>query len=144
MVTAKKTIFILVILGITFPVFGVLAKFPDDLPIFSAMPDSPFYFLKIWYEKAVLFFTFDLTARAERYRVFAEKRAYEAQEMVKLGKIDLAQRAEESFRFYLNKAKESLERAIQKAIERKKEELKRELEKKVEDIIKKLKESSSL
>jgi hypothetical protein len=139
----KKIIIGLIILGLFMPVyFGASlprrsvaqAGFPDDLPFVSAMPDNVFYFLKIWYEKAVIFFTFDLAKRAERYRTFAEKRAYEADEMIKEGKTDLAQKAEDMYKSYLNKAQDALEKAIQKAIDKKKEELKQELEKKVEEI----------
>jgi hypothetical protein len=140
----KKIIIGLIILGLFMPSAAALAKFPDDLPVFSAMPDSVFYFLKIWYEKVVLFFTFDLVARAERYKTFAEKRAYEADEMIKEGKPELAAKLEETYKFYLNKAKEALEKAIQKAIEKQKEELKQELDKKVEEIMNKLKESIHL
>jgi hypothetical protein len=140
----KKIIIGLIIFGLFLPVASALAKFPDDLPVVSAMPDSVFYFLKIWYEKVVLFFTFDLAARGERYKIFAEKRAYEADEMIKEGKIDLAQKAEETYKSYLNKAKEALEKAIQKAIDKQKEELKQELDKKVEEIMNKLKESIHL
>ena len=140
----KKIIIGLIVFGLFLPAAAALAKFPDDLPVFSAMPDSIFYFLKIWYEKAVLFFTFDLVARAERYKTFAEKRAYEADEMVKEGKVDLAVKLEETYKSYLNKAKEVLEKAIQKAIDKKKEALKQELDKKVEEIMNKLKESINL
>ena len=122
----------------------VEARFPDDLPVFSAMPDSPFYFLKIWYEKVVIFFTFNLIKRAERYKAFAEKRAYEADEMIKEGKTDLARKAEEAYRFYLNKAKETLEKAIQKAVEKKKEQLKQELDRKVEEVMNKIRQSINL
>lgn len=140
----KKIIIGLIVFGLFIPVASALAKFPDDLPIVSAMPDSIFYFLKIWYEKAIIFFTFDLTARAERYKIFAEKRAYEADEMIKEGKVDLAQKAEEMYKSYLDKAQEALEKAIQKAIDKKKEELKQELEKKVEEIKNQIKESINL
>jgi len=141
MTATRKTIIFLIVCGLFVPVAQAWAKFPDDLPIVSAMPDSPFYFLKIWYEKIVIFLTFDLVKRGERYKTFAEKRAYEADQMMKEGKVDLAQKIEESYRFYLNKAKETLERAIQKAIENKKEQLKQELDKKVDEIIDKLRES---
>jgi hypothetical protein len=83
----KKIIIGLIIFSLFLPVYfgaslprrsAARAGFPDDLPVFSAMPDSPFYFLKIWYEKVVIFFTFNLSKKAERYTTFAEKRAYEA------------------------------------------------------------------
>lgn len=140
----KKIIIGLIIFGLFLPSAAALAKFPDDLPGPSAMPDNVFYFLKIWYEKVVVFFTFDLVKRAERYKTFAEKRAYEADEMIKEGKVDLAKKAEETYKSYLNKAKEALEKAIQKAIDKKKEALKQELDKKVEEIMNKLKESINL
>jgi len=140
----KKIIIGVIIFGLFLPGASALAKFPDDLPVFSAMPDNVFYFLKIWYEKVVLFFTFDLVKRAERYKTFAEKRAYEAEEMAKEGKGDLAAKLEETYKSYLNKAKEVLEKAIQKAVDKKKEELKQELDKKVEEIMNKLKESINL
>lgn len=140
----KKIIISVIIFGLFIPTAIALAKFPDDLPIFSAMPDNIFYFLKIWYEKIVIFFTFDLAKRAEKYRVFAEKRAYEADEMIKEGKVDLAQKAEETYKSYLNKAQDALERAIQKAIEKQKEELKKQLEKKVEEIKNQIKNSINI
>jgi hypothetical protein len=140
----KKIIIVLIIFGLFLPAAVALAKFPDDLPVFSVMPDSTFYFLKIWYEKVVIFFTFDLAKRAERYTTFAEKRAYEAEKMVKEGKVDLAVKLEETYKSYLNKAREALEKAIQKAIDKKKEALKQELDKKVEDVMNKLKESINL
>ena len=146
----RKIIIPVIIFGLFIPVyFGVnlprrseaQAKFPDDLPGPSIMPDSHFYFLKIWYEKIVIFFTFDVVKKAERYKTFAEKRAYEAQEMMKEGKVDLAQKAKEMYTSYLNKAKAELEKAIQKAIDKKKEELVNQLEQKVDDITNQIKES---
>jgi len=105
------------------------------------MPDSKLYFLKIWWEKIVVFFTFDLAKKAEKYKTFAEKRAYEGKEMIKQGRQDLADKQKELYKYYLNKAKETLEKAIQKAMEKKKEELAKELETRVDEIKNKLKES---
>lgn len=119
----------------------VEAGFPDDLPGPSVMPDSPFYFLKIWYEKIVLFFTFDAVKKVEKYKTFAEKRAYEIKEMIERGKEDLAEKPKEIYKSYLNKALNKLEGLIKKATERKKEELRQELEKKVEEIKNKLKQA---
>lgn len=90
------------------------AKFPDDLPGPHLMPDSPFYFLKIWYEKVVIFFTFNVAKKAERYKTFAEKRLYEGQQMIKEGKQDLANKEKDLYKYYLNKAQTALEKAIQK------------------------------
>ena len=75
---------------------SALAKFPDDLPGPEIMPDSVFYFLKIWYEKIVLFFTFNLEKKAEKYKIFAEKRAYEIKQLITKGKGDLAEKPKET------------------------------------------------
>jgi len=122
-------------------VHAVQAKFPDDLPGPEIMPDSPFYFLKILWEKLVIFLTFNTVKKAEKYKVFAEKRAYEAQEMLKKGKEELAEKAKELYKFYLNKALNKLEAEIKKAIEHRAEQVQKELEEKVEDIKNKLKDT---
>jgi len=150
----KKIIISIIIFGFFFsPIyFGAnlprrsvaKAGFPDDLPGPHLMPDSPFYFLKIWYEKVVIFFTFNLAKRAERYKTFAEKRLYEGQEMIKEGKQDLANKEKDLYKYYLNKAQSALEKAIQKAMEKKKEQVAQELQKTLEDIKNKLKESIKL
>ena len=140
----KKIIIAVIILGCFISNNFAWAKFPDDLPGPHLMPDSKLYFLKIWWEKIVVFFTFDLAKKAEKYKTFAAKRAYEAKEMIKKGKQDLADKQKELYRYYLNKAQEKLEKAIQKAMEKKKEDLKKDLEKQVEDIKIKLKQSFKL
>lgn len=128
------------ILVLVFPMGDALAKFPDDLPGPEIMPDSSFYFLKLFWEKVVLFFTFGAANKAEKYTTFAEKRAYEAKEMLEEGKKELADKAKESYKYYLNKALEKLEAETQKAIKYRTEEIQRELEQKVEQIKNKLKE----
>jgi len=130
----KKILILIPILILIFSASNIQAKFPDDLPGPSAMPDSPFYFLKIWYEKIVLFFTFDAAKKAEKYKIFAEKRAYEIKQLTAKGKGDLIEKPKEIYKSYLNKAKEKLEKAIQKAIDQKKEDLKQKLEQKLEEI----------
>jgi len=139
-----KIIISVIILGLFLPGAVALAKFPDDLPIFHAMPDSHFYFLKIWWEKIVLFFTFDVTAKAGRYQTYAQKRAYEAQEMLKEGKGDLAQKAKDMYTSYLNKAKDALGKAIKKAVDKQKEELVNQLEQKVNEITNQIKANINL
>ena len=121
-----------------------MASVLDELPGPEVMPDSPFYFLKIWYEKIVLFFTFSTTKKAEKYKIFAEKRIYEIKKMTDKGRQDLAEKVKEVYKSYLNKAQEKLEKAIRKALEQKKEELMRELEKKIEEIKIKIKETINL
>jgi hypothetical protein len=140
----EKIIIFLILFSFMVSTNTVWAKFPDDLPGPHLMPDDKFYFLKLAYEKVVLFLTFNLAKKAERYKTFAEKRLYEGQQMVKEGKQELADKQEELYKYYLNKAKETLEKAIQKAMEKKKEELAKELQLRAEEIKNKLSESFKL
>jgi len=119
-------------------------KSSENLKRLEIMPDNPFYFLKIWYEKIVLFFTFDATKKAERYKAFAEKRVYEMKKMAEEGKDSLIKKAKNICESYLNKAQEKLEKAVKKAVEQKKEKLIQELEKKIEEIKIKIKETINL
>jgi len=122
----------------------VEAGFPNDLPGPKISPDSKLYFLKIWWEKLVLLFTFDPAKKAEEYKIFAEKRAAEGREMLLKGKTGISDKLKEVYTSYLNKAKAALEKAIQKAIDKQKENLKQELEKRLDDILKKIKDSINL
>lgn len=140
----RKIIIGVIILSFFISANFAWAKFPNDLPGPKVMPDSKLYFLKIWWEKIVIFFTFNTINKAEKYKIFAEKRAYEAQEMFEKGKIELANKLKETYESYLNKAKEKLEQAIQKAIDKKKEQLKQELEKKIDEIMEKIKQTINL
>jgi hypothetical protein len=130
----KKFIILLVIVFIVLIFLGIKGKLPSVLPI-KIVPDSKLYFLETWYEKMVLFFTFfDPEQKAEQYRIYAEKRLDEAQELMVKGKSDLAQKKQELYKYYLGKAKDALEQAIQKAIRRGEEELIDRLNKKIEEI----------
>lgn len=140
----KKILILIIIFTFFLPTTFGQARFPDDLPGPKVMPDSPFYFLKIWYEKIVLFFTFDVVRKAERYKTFAGKRAYEAKEMLKQGKEELAEKSREIYKEYLNKARERLEKAAQKAMRQGKEKLQQELEQKVDEVKNKIKEAINL
>lgn len=140
----KKAVLFLVILGFLASATYVLAGFPNNLPGPKIPADSKLYFLKIWWEKIVTFFTFGAENRAERYKAFAEKRAAEAKEMVLKGKTDLADKLKEAYQSYLNKAKNALNKAIQKAIEKQKENLKQALEEKLDEIMQKIKDSLSI
>jgi len=137
----KQVVVFTIIFSFLFSVVNVQAKFPNDLPGPEIMPDSPFYFLKIWWEKLVIFLTFNTVKKAEKYKVFAEKRAYEAQEMLIQGKEELAEKTKELYKFYLNKALNKLETEMKKAIEHRAEQVQKELEEKVEDIKNKLKDT---
>lgn len=139
-----KIILILIILGFFISVSHVLAAFPNDLPGPKIPADSKFYFLKIWWEKIVAFFTFGAENRAERYKAFAEKRAAEAKEMLLKGNAELAEKLKGVYQSYLDKAKDALNKAIQKAINKQKENLKQQLEQKLEEIMKKIKDSLSI
>ena len=136
-----KVIISLILFSFIVSTNSVLAKFPDDLPGPHLMPDDKFYFIKLAYEKVVLFLTFNLVKKAERYKTFAEKRFDEGQEMIKRWKEELANKQEELYKYYLNKAKDTLEKAIQKAMARKKEELTGQLQTQLEDIKIKIQES---
>jgi len=137
-------ILVLVILGFLASTAYALAGFPNDLPGPKIPADSKFYFLKIWWEKIVTFFTFGAENRAERYKAFAEKRAAEAKEMLLKGNMELAEKLKGIYESYLNKAKDALNKAIQKAIEKQKENLKNALEEKLEEIMQKIKDSLSI
>ena len=136
----KKVIIIFIFLGFIISANHVLASFPNDLPGPKISPDSKLYFLKIWWEKLVIFFTFNPESRAERYQAFAEKRAAEAKEMLLKGNIVLADKLKVMYQTYLNKAKDLLNAEIQKAVDKGKETLKQQLEKMVDDIMNKIKQ----
>lgn len=129
----KKLVVLLVIAFAVFVTLGIMGKLPNDLPIKIAL-DSKFYFLEIWYEKLIISFTFNLEERAEKYRIYAEKRLDEAQELIAEGKDDLAQKKQELYKYFLNKAKDALNQMVQKAIKKGEEELIDRLNKKIEEI----------
>jgi hypothetical protein len=140
----RKVIIVFILLGFIISANHVLAAFPNDLPGPKINPDSKLYFLKVWWEKIVLLFTFDAKARAERYEAFAEKRLTEAKEMVSKGKPEIAEKLKNVYQKYLDKAKNVINKEIQKAIEKGKEGLKQQLEKMAEDLMNKIKESIKL
>ncbi len=84
-----------------------------NLPGPEIMPDSPFYFLKIWYEKIITFFNFNDLNKAERYSELAERRLYEAERMAKKGKTDLVEKLIESYNKFINKAIQKIEKVRQ-------------------------------
>lgn len=135
----KKIIVFIILLGFVIGASHVSASFSDNFK-----PDSKLYFLKIWWEKIVLFFTFDATKRAEKYQLYAEEKAEQIEEMVAGGKPAIAEKLKSIYETYLNKAKDVLNKAIQKAIDKGKENLKQQLEKMVEDLMDKIKEGIKL
>lgn len=130
----RNFIIFLIIVFIVLLFLGIKGKLPSVLLIKIA-PDSKLYFLETWYEKMVLFFTFfDPEQKAEQYRIYAEKRLDEAQELIAKGKGDSAQKKQELYKYYLGKAKDVLEQAVQRAMRRGEEELIEQLNKKIEEI----------
>lgn len=107
----KKIIVFIVLLGFIIGTNHVFASFSDNIK-----PDSKLYFLKIWWEKIVLFFTFDAAKRAEKYQLYAEEKAKQAEKMVVDGKPAIAEKLKNIYETYLNKAKDILNKAIQKAV----------------------------
>jgi hypothetical protein len=140
----KKIVIFIILIGFLVSANQVLAAFPNDLPGPKINPESKLYFLKTWWEKLVLLFTFNAEKRAEKYRIFAEKRAAEAREMIVKGKPAIAEKLKGLYQSYLNKAKDALNNAIQKAIDKQKDALKQRLEKKLEEIMQKIKDSLSI
>jgi catalase len=130
----RKVIVILILFGVLVSTNLAWASVVDDLTM-KILPSSKLYFLKIWYEKLSLLFTFNTEKRAEKYRKFAEERAYEITKMLNIGRGDLAKKPREIYMSYLNKAKEELQKAIRKTIEKKKEDIKQRLEQKLNDLI---------
>lgn len=140
----KKAIIFIVLIGFLVSASNVLAAFPNDLPGPKISPDSKLYFLKIWWEKLVIFFTFDAEKRAERYQAFAEKRVAEAKEMLSKGNVTLAEKLKGVYESYLNKAKDALNKAIQKAIDKQKEALRQRLEQELDELMEKIKDSLTI
>jgi len=132
----------LIVFLIIFSFFVPVVNAADEYS--GITPDSKLYFLKIWYEKIVLFFTFDAVKKAEKYKEFAEQRILEAKEMILQGKGDLLKKPGEIFNSYLNKAQEKLENAVQGAIKQKKDDLRTSLEQKIEEIKNKIKEAINI
>lgn len=114
------------IIGCIFLGTKVYANILDGLPGPQVMPDSSLYFLKIWYEKVILFFTFGDAKKAEQYSKLAERRLYEAEKMAKERRDELTKKALAAYEECLNKAitkaeeakKEAQEGAKKKAQER--------------------------
>jgi len=130
----KKIIIITILFGFLVSTNYAWARVGEDLAM-KISPSSKLYFLKTWYEKLTLLFTFNTEKKAEKYRVFAERRAREAKEMLGIGEVDLAGKLKAISQSYLNKAREKLEDALRRAIEKKKESLKQRLEQKLDEII---------
>ena len=82
-----RRLLLVITISILFLIFAtnIQASILDELPGPKIMPDSPFYFLKVWYEKIVTFLSFGDARKAERYSKLAERRLQEAEKMVEKG-----------------------------------------------------------
>ncbi len=116
-------IFIFFLLAVNYAQAGAL----DDLPGPEIMPDSPMYFVKIWYEKIITFLSFGDTRKAERYSKLAERRLYEAQKMAEQGKESLTQKALDEYEKYINKAMEKARELKEKAKQAAKDKVKQKI-----------------
>jgi vacuolar-type H+-ATPase subunit H len=110
----------------------------DGLPGPEIMPDSPFYKIKIWYEKFIIFISFGDVKKAERYSKIAERRLYEAEKMAEKGKEELTKRLLEEYEKYLNKALARAEKIAKKA----QEEAKQKVKEKINQALEKVSEST--
>lgn len=125
----NKILIILIVGGLVFAL-SARAGLLDGLPGPKIMPDSPFYFLKIWYEKVVTFFSWGAAKKAERYSKIAERRLYEAEQMAKKGKQELTKRLLKEYEKYLNKALGKLKELKKQA----KAKLKQGINQRIEEI----------
>lgn len=73
----------------------------------TLLPDSPFYFLKTWWEGIQELLTTNPVSKADLYLKLANKRMVEAEKLMEKGKVDLAKKL-------INQYQERIEKAIQK------------------------------
>jgi len=113
-----RIIVIIIIVGLfLISATTVQASWLKNLPGPQIMPDSPFYKIKIWYEKVITFLSFGDTKKAERYAELAERRLYEAEKMAEKGKEKLTQKLLNEYEKYLDKALEKADELKQQAVE---------------------------
>jgi len=78
------------------------------------LPDSPFYFLKTFWEKIQEFLTRDPVKKAEIHLRFAQRRLLETQKMCEKGKCNIAERWMNRFQEKIQIATRSAEKAQEK------------------------------
>jgi hypothetical protein len=74
-------------------------------------PDSPFYFMDKWGKQLSLMFTFNAGEKADKALRYADERMAEMDAMMARNKIKEATRAENEYRWCLQKAIENMEQA---------------------------------
>lgn len=89
----------------------------NDLPQPGMLPDSPFYFMKGFFESIGTFFTFNDVAKTERFLNLSETRLAEAKALVEKGKSQLAERAVERYQEQMNWALAKAEQARTKGLD---------------------------
>ena len=104
----KKILFSLIVLSLLIGGFSVLAQ-DNTLPSPGLIPDSPFYFLKVWKEQIQLFFTFGAENKAKQYLHLSDVRLAEYQKMIEKGKTEIAQKTLDKYEKQLNRAIEITE-----------------------------------
>ena len=88
---------------------------PVDLPPGVAiptptylLPDNPFYFTKTLFENTQTFFTFNATAKQERYLDLAQERLAESYALTTKGKVDLAQETADRYQEQIQAVNDNL------------------------------------
>lgn len=135
-----RRLLLVIVMSILFLVFAtnIQAGILDELPGPEIMPDSPFYFLKVWYEKIVTFLSFGDARKAERYSKLAERRLHEAEKMIEKGEEKLTEKLLEEYEKFINRALKRAEKLTREAEEKAKEELKE----KANQVLEKVSEST--
>ncbi len=107
----KKLIALVLILSLFLGSGGViLAQNNDQLPDPGLTPDSPFYFLKMWRERIVMFFTFSSQSKVERALSYAQEKMAEFKLMAQKNKMKATEKAKREYENYLDKVNENIEK----------------------------------
>lgn len=140
----KNKNILIIIISILFLIsaIDIQAAVSDGLPGPEVMPDSGFYFLKIWYEKIITFFSFGDARKAERYSKLAERRLYEAEKMAVKGKEQLTKTLLEKYEKNLDKALARIEEMKKEAGKKIKEKAKNKLQEKIDKVLESISESA--
>ncbi|MFC1687389.1 DUF5667 domain-containing protein [Patescibacteria group bacterium] len=83
----------------------------DEISDPGMLPDSPFYFLKGWWESIQLTFTFDDVKKAELFDKLASRKLLEAQKLVQKGEAELAEKHMEQFENRLQQMEQQIDKA---------------------------------
>lgn len=114
-VIAKKTITFLLIFSFIFSCTPLMSHAQSDASVDEAqekikapliLPDSPWYIMKLTFEKLVDWFTFGSEAKAERYLSKADERLAEMSKMIDEGNVE---EAEEVLVRYKDRVKKAAE-----------------------------------